>query len=105
MAIYEMRTYTLYVGKLGEAIELYKTLGWPALQKYEKYLVGYFTGDVGSLNEIVHLWKFEDEADRRKFWAAVYADQDFMAFATKFRPLLMSQQNKFLLGAPWGPNP
>ena len=31
MAIYELRTYQLYTGKLGEAVELYKTIGWPAL--------------------------------------------------------------------------
>ncbi len=105
MAIYELRTYTPYVGKLGEAIELYKTVGWPALKKFEDYLIGYFTGDVGGLNQIVHLWKFEDEAARREFWASVYADAGFQEFAGKFRPMLLSQENKFLLGAPWGPNP
>ena len=33
MAIYEMRTYTLHVGKMGEAVKLYSELGYPALQK------------------------------------------------------------------------
>ena len=35
---------------------------------------------------LVHLWKFEDDADRRQHWAAVFADTDFMAFAGKLRP-------------------
>ena len=33
MALYEMRTYTLYVGKMGEAVKLYTELGYPALKK------------------------------------------------------------------------
>jgi hypothetical protein len=33
MAPYEMRTYTLYVGKMAEAVKLYQELGFPALQK------------------------------------------------------------------------
>jgi hypothetical protein len=105
MALYELRTYTLHVGKLGEATELYKAEGWPAIQKYQDKLVGYFTGDVGALNQLVHLWKFEDDADRRRFWGALHADEAFMAFATKLRPLILKQENKLLLDAPWGPHP
>ncbi len=29
MSLYEMRTYTLYVGKMGEAVKLYTELGFP----------------------------------------------------------------------------
>jgi hypothetical protein len=105
MAIYELRTYTLYVGKLAEAVELYKAEGWPALHKHPARLVGYFTGDVGALNQLVHLWKFEDDADRRKFWAGVYGDEGFMAFARKLRPLILAQENKLLMASPWGPHP
>ena len=105
MAVYELRTYTLYVGKLAEAREVYQNAGWPALSKYEDKLVGYFIGDAGAMNQIVHLWKFADDADRRRFWEAVYADDAFMAFARKLRPLIQTQENKLLLAAPWGPHP
>jgi len=105
MAIYELRTYDVVVGKMAQVIELYKTQGWPALAKHPNRLVGYFTGDIGALNQLVHLWKFEDDADRREFWAGVFADPEFMAFAAQLRPLLQSQQNKLLMRAPWGPHP
>jgi hypothetical protein len=105
VALYELRTYTLYVGKLAEAVELYGSEGWPALRKYEDKLVGYFTGDVGSLNQLVHLWKFDDDAERRSFWATLLADEQFMAFASKLRPLIQLQENKLLLASPWGPHP
>ena len=105
MAIYELRTYTFVVGKMADAVELYGAAGWPALSKHPKKLVGYFTGDIGALNQLIHLWKFDDDADRRAFWAGVYADADFMAFAKQMRPMLTSQENKLMLASPWGPHP
>jgi len=105
MAIYELRTYDVVVGKMAEAISLYNTEGWTAIQRHPQRLVGYFTGDVGAINQIIHLWKFEDDADRRAFWAGVFADEAFMDFARKLRPLLLSQNNKLMLASPWGPHP
>jgi NIPSNAP len=105
MAIYELRTYTAVVGKMSEVVELYKTRGWPALSKHPARCIGYFTGDVGALNQLIHVWKFNDDADRRAFWAGVYADEHFMEFAKSMRPNLLAQDNKLMLNAPWGPQP
>jgi len=76
------------------ALKLYQVLGFPALQKggQDKKLVGYFQADTGTINQLVHLWRFDDD-DRRAHWAAVYANKDFVeGFASKFRPLLMTQE-------------
>jgi hypothetical protein len=103
-----LMAYTLYVGKMAEATKLYQELGFPALKKggHDEKLVGYFQGDTGTINQIVHLWKFDDDADRRKHWAGVFANKDFMeGFASKFRPLVMTQEVKLLTAAPWGPHP
>lgn len=105
MAIYELRTYTAYVGKMPAILELYKNEGWPALSKHPNRLVGYFTGDVGALHQLIHLWKFEDDTDRRQWWTNLFADEAFMSFAVKMRPMLVSQENKLMLAAPWGPHP
>ena len=50
MALYELRTYTLRVGAMAEAVKLYQELGYPALQKggQDKKLVGYFQSDTGT---------------------------------------------------------
>src|SRR5262249_39982537 len=47
MALYEMRTYTLYGGKMAEAHKLYTVLGFPALKKcgHDKNLLGYYLAD------------------------------------------------------------
>jgi hypothetical protein len=107
MALYELRTYTLYVGKMQEAEKLYTELGYPAFEKggQSKKLVGYFKSDVGTINQLVHLWKFDDDNDRRRHWASIYSNEEFMTFARQFRPLCMTQEVKLLLPAPWGPHP
>jgi hypothetical protein len=66
MALYELRTYTLSVGAMAEAVKLYQEIGFPALQKggHDKKLVGYFLADTGTINQLLHLWKFDDDGDR-----------------------------------------
>lgn len=107
MALYEQRTYDIHVGKMNEVIGHYSDEGWAALEGggYSAHLVGYFTSDTGTLNQLVHLWRFEDDADRRAFWARLFADEAFMAFAAKIRPLIKHQQIQLLNPAPWGPQP
>ena len=108
MALYEMRTYTLHPGKMREATTHYQEIGFPALKKggFDKYLVGYFIADTGMLNQLVHIWKFGDDADRRAFWARLFADKDFMeGFLPKFRLLLVTMEMKLLTPAPWGHHP
>ncbi len=108
MALYELRTYTLHVGKMAEAVKLYQQFGYPALEKggFARKLVGYFQADTGTINQLVHLWKFDDDADRRRHWSGLGAHSDFVdGFAVKFRPLVTTQEVKLLTAAPWGPHP
>ena len=108
MTVYEMRTDTRHVGKMAEAVRLYTELGFPALQKggQDAKLAGYFQADTGTINQLIHLWKFTDDGDRRAHWAAVYANKDFIGgFASRFRPLRAAQEVKLLTAAPWGPHP
>jgi hypothetical protein len=96
MALFEMRTYQAYVGHMGDVVKVYKEFGWPAIEKggFDAKLVGYFTSDTGGLSQLLHLWKFDDDADRRAHWAGLFADDH-----------LMTQQIQLLNEAPWGPHP
>lgn len=108
MKVYELRTYSLHVGKMKEAVKLYSEIGYPILERsgLAKKLVGYFQADTGTINQLVHLWKFDSDADRRAHWAALYANEAFIEeFAAKFRPLCAAQEVKLLTAAPWGPHP
>jgi hypothetical protein len=49
MNVFEMRTYTLHVGTMAEAVKLYTEFGYPALQTggQDKKLIGHFQADTG----------------------------------------------------------
>ena len=104
---YEKRTYDVQVGRMAEVLKLYSEEGWPALEAggFDRSLVGYFVSDTGRLHQLVHLWKFEDDAGRRDHWKRLFADEAFMAFARQLRPLLLAQDVQLLSPAPWGPKP
>jgi len=78
-------------------------LGWPALKKYKANIIRYYIGDVGALNQIIHVWQFEDDNNRRELWKIIYNDKDFIKFASEFRPLVLKQENKLMTAAPWTP--
>jgi hypothetical protein len=105
--VYEKRTYSVKVGEMQEVKRLYSTEGWPALSAAgcEKKLLGYFTSDTGDLHQLIHLWRFESDEDRRGFWSRVYENERFVDFARKLRPLINTQNVQLMLAAPWGPHP
>lgn len=92
---------------MAEVIRLYTNEGWPVFESegFSKNLVGYFISDSGRLHQLVHLWRFASDDERRNFWKGVYANEKFMAFAAKVRPLIEMQEVQSLLPAPWGPKP
>lgn len=107
MGIYEKRTYDITVGHMPDVIRLYRDQGAPALEAggFTHNLVGYFISDTGPLHQLIHLWRFDDDAERRAFWKRLFADEPFMAFAVQLRPHVAHQEVQLLSPAPWGPNP
>ena len=105
--IYEKRTYAVKVGEMNEVKRLYSTEGWSALQAggYDKHLIGYFISDTGDLHQLIHIWKFDSDENRRTFWAQLFANEPFMAFAKQLRPLIATQNVQLMVAAPWGPHP
>jgi NIPSNAP len=53
--VYEMRVYTLQPGKVAAFQELIEKEALPVISKYSK-LIGWWSTEVGPLNEVVHIW-------------------------------------------------
>ena len=107
MPLYEKRTYQVITGEMPKVIKLYQDIAWPVMQDegFAPHLVGYFISDTGPLHQLIHIWRFDDDAARRDFWKRLYASEGFMRFAVQVRALLASQEVQLMTGAPWGPNP
>ncbi len=75
--IADVRIYTCKPNKMAEFVKIYQELGWPLQQKYLGRNLGWFTTIEGELNTVVHIWGYEDQADREKRRNAMAADPDW----------------------------
>ncbi len=107
MPIYEKRTYDIGPAAIGQVVKLYRAEGWPAIEAggFDDNLIGYFISDTGTLHQLVHIWRFDDDAARRAFWKRLFGDEAFLEFAAKIRTLIQKQDVQLLTSAPWGPTP
>ena len=62
--IVDLRTYTLQVGAMRDFLALYAREGLEVQRRHLGAPVGYYTTEVGDLNQVVHIWQYEDAADR-----------------------------------------
>ena len=72
--IYELRTYQLAVGGMADYLDLIRTKLLPLLAEHGIKPVGFWTTDIGTLNEVVHLWAFNDLNERQAKWGAWFKD-------------------------------
>ena len=101
--IVEHRTYTLHPGKVPEYLRHYESEGMAIQTRILGRLVGYFTTEIGPLNQIVHMWgsdSFEDCAKRR---AQMQADPGWKAYIAKIQPLIQAQETKILIPTSFSP--
>ena len=99
--ILEIRTYTPQPGKPAEYWRHYAEGGFAAQDpRMRDHLVGYFQSETGTLNQIVHIWKYDDVGQRAELRSANYARPDWDAHLAKIRPLMVSQQTSLLVPSP-----
>jgi hypothetical protein len=93
----EQRTYTTLPGKWREYLELYEAEGLEIQRRILGRLVGYYRTDTGALNQIIHMWAYEDLNEREDRRRALLQDADFRRYVKKMLPLLQSQESKILV--------
>ena len=101
--IVDHRTYELQPGRLRDFLALYEKEGLPVQLKHLGNLVGYYSTEVGNVNEIVHMWGYQDLADRTKRRAAMAADPAWQAYLQKSGDYMKTMNNKILVPATFSP--
>ena len=90
--IHELRTYGIQPGKLPEYVELAGSVGRPVRGDRFGTLVGYWTTELGPLNQVVHLWEFADLAARAQARAGLAKDERWQKeYIPRSQPLLLWQ--------------
>jgi NIPSNAP len=101
--IVEERIYTLVSGGVSEYLRLYEAEGLAIQRQTLGRLVGYFSTEVGTLNQIVHLWAYRDLGERQERRRRLLSDPRWTEYAKKIRPLIIGQENRILVPAPFSP--
>lgn len=100
--IVDHRTYDMIPGKLPEFLKIYEEMALPLQTKYLGAPVGWFVSmDIGELNQVVHMWKYDDLTDRAARRAKLAADPNWGAYIKAAMPLIQKMQNKILAPAPF----
>ena len=100
---YEMRTYTIQIGKMQTYLKHFEETGLPVISRYTT-LVGWWYTEIGELNQVIHIWAYESLDDRIKKRAALYQDLDWLeGFVPKAFPMLEKMESKLLMPADFSP--
>lgn len=100
--IIDHRTYTVQHGRTKEYMALFEAEGLPVQLKHLN-LVGYFLSVVGPLNEIIHLWSYDDMGDMERRRAARDADPAWQAYLKKTAGMLVKQETKIIKPTDFSP--
>jgi hypothetical protein len=101
----EQRSYTIKPLRTADFVSLYETMALPLQKKYLGRLIGFYTTEVGTINQVVHLWGFESMADRESRRAAMLADPAWPAYVNALRELdlIVHQETRFLRSVSFSP--
>jgi hypothetical protein len=94
--IIDHRTYTVAHGKMQEYLARYERVALPLQTRHLGHLVGFFVSDIGPLNQVVHLWAYDDITDRETRRARLAADPQWVEFQRMNAGTFVHQENKIL---------
>lgn len=94
--IVELRTYTLVADGVREWERLYRELGREAQLRHLPRLLGYYTSEIGQLNQVISLWEYDSYEERAQSRAALWQDAGWLAFAERVKPLIVEQECSLL---------
>jgi hypothetical protein len=102
--VHELRTYTVKPGKLAEYLEKSGSIGRAVRGDRFGTLRGYWSTELGPLNQVVHLWEYPDLAARAAARAGLARDERWVKeYLPVTGPLLDAQENMILTPFDWAP--
>ena len=97
--IFEMRTYLLKPGTVAKAEEAFD-VALPGRAKLSR-LAGFWRTEVGTLNQIIHIWPYENTAERDRIRAEAVATK---VWPPRIADFVLDMEAKILHAAPFSPH-
>jgi hypothetical protein len=101
--IVEQRIYTIQVGKMNAFRDYYAEHALPVMKRVLGNFLGFFTSDLGELNQAIQLWGYDSYAERERRRALLATESEWLAYLKGGPPVIITQENRILLPASFSP--
>ena len=94
----DVRTYTCQPGTIKKHIAPYEKMGEGPQTRHPGQPFAFLTTETGNVNQYIHIWAYENAADREKRRAAIWADPEWLAYTEESAKLgaLEAQENRLM---------
>lgn len=90
---------------LQKQLALYEMYGFAAQKRHLGEPLAYLTTETGDVNTFVHIWVYQDAADRTRRRNALMQDADWRIYVDKAAEAgyVVKQETKLMVPAPFAP--
>ncbi|MGQ9366623.1 NIPSNAP family protein [Azospirillum sp. ST 5-10] len=101
----DVRTYTARPGTLKSHLDLYEKHGFAIQKKHLGEPLAYMVTESGEQNSYMHIWVYEDAADRARRRAALEADPEWATYRqiSAEAGYLVKQENRLMTPVSFAP--
>ncbi|QRG09252.1 NIPSNAP family protein [Xanthobacter dioxanivorans] len=101
--IVEQRTYTLHPGRGPDYLAIYGEETYAASQRILGNMIGVFTTEIGELNQFITMVAYDSWEERAERRRQLRADPAYLRYSPQVRPMIVRQESKILIPAPFAP--
>ena len=104
--VLDFRMYTFKPGSIPAYMSAVEQVGMPVRKRHGVKLAGWYYSDVGDLNQVTHIWAFDDLKHLKEAKGAVAADPEWTGgYVPRVRGLVVAQNTYLMNTAEFGPVP
>ena len=96
--LYDVRTYECRPGTIGKLMELYEKHGKVPQVRALGNPLAFLIGETGNPNRYIHIWVYENAADREERRKKMWSDPEWLNFAKLVEEsgYLIKQENQLM---------
>ncbi|CAM4048479.1 NIPSNAP family protein [Bordetella tumbae] len=96
--LYDVRTYTCRPGTIKKHLALYAEHGYEIQSRHLGKPLAYMQTETGNVNSYMHIWVYQDAADRAARRQALQSDPEWASYLTKSAEAgyVVSQENRLM---------
>ena len=102
--IIDCRIYTFKVGLAPQFIELFESEGMAVQKRILGNFIGMYRHETGPVNQVIHMWGYDDMNERARRRAECAADPDFQAYVKKARDMIVDQDVRIIIPTDGSPD-